>query len=550
MFLFQSTAFGNNSKARSQQQQEKTEPIPLKDFTKEMKLHLGWAQKAGTRLQDYMAERSQKLEGMVWLGPSTLDKTYWFRVEGDINNTFADKTPGQVVRAAIEADGYHIPMPESELGFLGKNPHFGTGWMNQHRKSLVSDSESVLVAYHNSQGRLETANENGRLPVFKHAPGSNVNSTLIGASETEGVFISATLPQLIDGPMKPFLDMLKMPGEMRPKAMMINHCQYAAEQDLKELLGPLPSFFPTDKPLPASLSPWLSGGMMRMLGFNGLLVSDAYNMGAAGDFVAATLADSAGTAKGRTLSKMTDHTILFVQSVYAGINWALYCEPDREQVKKHYDSNPDFARLFDNLALESLFLKLKCMPASERKEVGINVEGLELPDLRKKPGELSDEKVKTIGALRAALENSSPAKSFAIKMGALLNSMEDKEHGFRPPAIKAISDYYCRAEDIWNRSGVLIMEFRKNFIEEMTGQKFKGIGDFQADPPIPSEAKGKMTLEKYSELDEQRKTAEQKFMECLFSNKDFVKAYGSVDWNGKEMKSVFVECYKKQVSGF
>ena len=59
-----------------------------------------------------------------------------------------------------------------------------------------------------------------------------------------------------------------------------------------------------------------------------------------------------------------------------------------------------------------------------------------------------------------------------------------------------------------------------------------------------------MALEKYSELENKRKTAEQKFMEYLFSNKDFVKAYGSVDWNSREMKSVFEECYKKQVSGF
>jgi|GEM_PF-7062682 len=195
-------------------------------------------------------------------------------------------------------------------------------------------------------------------------------------------------------------------------------------------------------------------------------------------------------------------------------------------VERQYKSDKEFAKVLDDLALESLFLKLKLVPEESRKALDLEVLGrMELADLSRPAAKLDFEKARAIERLRQCLENPDATKSLKLKIASLQEGgLGEEGLAYRPPELQAVGEYFSRYSDLWNRSGVIALEFRKNILEAKTGKKFKSLEDFGRD------AIGRRN--------------DDKFIEYLFSNKEFVEAYNSIEWNGTEMRSVFKNQYQ------
>ncbi len=461
------------------------------------------------------------LSKVVW-GPN-LESTYWFRT--DYVSGLADTSPEGMASSMLLAAKKGIPITNGDAaamerlsgnGIVGDSAKEKKSELAElkrfifsHRREQVSPEEMLALFAVNRHAGLEVAEENGVLAVIKHFPGATDGS--IGYTEKSAVDIDLNLQQLLNGPAAPFILAFNSRYN-HPKAVMTAHVSYsAAENELRKKYD-----FPHMEfcaPVPATFSPYLIKGLLRQeLGFDGLIVSDWMSMGAIYEFIDKIQKRLPAEIKG------ANYTVLqAICSIYAGINLitGVYVDDkETKELRRYYDSNKDFRLLLDELALESLFLRLKCMPKSKRPSFPHDMSGIKLSDLKNSKG-VSLEKQKIIAELKKiiGLEGKEPL-AFRRKLQSILLASPHKT--LKNEAIWTELSQYSRSVDLWNRGGILALEFRKNIVEELTGKKFASFG--RNDMYNPSG-----------------------WLNKLFSEPGFRKTYESIDWNGKHMRLAFSE---------
>jgi hypothetical protein len=117
--------------------------------------------------------------------------------------------------------------------------------------------------------------------------------------------------------------------------------------------------------------------------------------------------------------------------------------------------------------------------------------------------------------------NPTPAKmNLEQKVELLFLMVKEPSHQYR---FYNPSDNYS---DAWNRKGMLLMEFRKNCLEEITGQKFPSLADFGS----PKSFRG---------------TDGEAFLKALWTAPGFKEAYEQVDWTSATSRKAFESAVQK-----
>jgi hypothetical protein len=342
------------------------------------------------------------------------------------------------------------------------------------------------------------------------------------------VSISGSLKDMTDGPLKPFALALKM--LQAPQAVMISHAAYEMEGELRARYPDLQE--PCSGLIPASLSPFIIRGLLRReLGFEGLVVSDWYNMGAINDFLRQGKERFGNDA---ALKSVSPPAAMIILAVYAGVN-SISCPSVQtrygnefvtakraaDEVMRYYAGNPSFRRIFESLVAETFYLKAKNMPADFRESLPFRIEDISFGDLSRERPKLPAEKAAALKALNDYV-GSLP---FTDKLLVLVTS----EYNFRNDFAKtgttvyAMHEFYTEGIDVWNKNAILSLKIRKDVVEELSGKKWP-------DPPLDQHE-------------------EEPWVRSLMEDQEFRAVYDRIDWNGAAMKAAYADALEKRLPG-
>ena len=566
MFLFQSTA-----QKKSQQEPGKAHQmlIPYENFTPQMKQWLAAVETAANGLEKTVAGMTKKLSpNIVYFGPNMLDTSFFYRLmPGQTSHSLEDYLDEEHF-----AFKHRLPFVQRDVDFINNPANFANAssktreqrsdFLDAFKKpefsrAMVSEEEFGLLGRLIYDGRQEGVKGRGILFCVKHFPGeSNVS---MGITHDQEVSSPISLKGLYSGPMKPFLDILQK-SEVKPTMVMMGHVAYPiAEKELRVKHPGLPELFPLDLEVPATLSPYMVRGLLREdLGYEGLISCDSIAMDAIEDYVRKKLPNLPEEYhEFHNVFASPKGTLIFILSVYAGINHVVgFGEngaiPDTRNIKKYYETEKEFQLLFDNLAFETLFLKIKNMPGEIRPQDLPDLGGISLKDLKLEPELLPKEKRDRLKALKKLLEGNN---DFMKKLDVLLTNGLDyrpskcDRFGFArfesksDPSVEKVLTYYAKYDDLWNRGGLLDMKFRQFIIKELLGAKGAKENEELTNVWITYLYSNPIDW-RFSEPDS--KLSADRQLDNLFANPDFRKAYENMDWNSTEWRSVFEEYARRQ----
>lgn len=95
-------------------------------------------------------------------------------------------------------------------------------------------------------------------------------------------------------------------------------------------------------------------------------------------------------------------------------------------------------------------------------------------------------------------------------------------------------NHYALANDIWNRTGILVLIQRQKIIEKITGKKF-------ALPPNFSGTVRKKQEEASEEYAERKRAYEEQWFSELMSDKEFRMYYDAIPWESPLAEKLFQE---------
>ena len=553
--------------------------IPFEKFTPQMKQWLGAVEIAAKDLRNLVSNRTKGLsDNTVYLGPNVIDPSFFYRLTPGQQSYFLPDYTDEEHKAMK----HRVPFLKRDMDYMANPANFSGApdstlrqraeLINAFKKpefvrEMVSEHEFSLLGRLIYDGRQEGVKNKNILLCIKHFPGGDNIS--IGAAHTQSTVSEFSLPALYGGPLRAFVDILKNSKE-KPPLVMTGHAAYPqAEKELRAKHKNLPTIFSLSLDVPATFSPYMVRGLLRRdLGFQGLVVSDAIGMDALSNYAEKIRA-------GLPKSQREDYPVgalVFFLSAYAGINhgigWGEYgpC-PDNYHVKKLYDSSQEFRRLFDELALETLFLKVKLMPASLKPAGLPDLGNVSLGDLKLPLSGMPEGKQAKINALKALIGGND---AFLKKLDVLVTnrmgyrpSMYSLENGkdrrsdqlrdFRDlpdqsksdPRVEAVLDYYSSIDDLWNRGGLLDIKFRTSILENLPSAKKSP----HSDEFTTSWDRGISfnMIDWSTSLDPKKSSAP--YIDKLFSDPAFKKAYGGMDWNSPEWQSVFAEYLRRLNAG-
>jgi len=502
MLLFQTVHAPVRTQAKQQQQPEYT------------RQQLQFAvREAGKGVGEWLGAKNKVFStygrpiSVVW-GPSP--DCYRYRVQDTefpaAGDGVGDTTPEKLAMHMKKAAQYHVPISERDVAFARRHK------VPINAKAVASGPENLVLFMLHAQARM--GGEDGRIYAAKHLfeQGAEFENT-----ELAQISYPSGLSELLRGAARPFIDLVL--SKNQPKALMAGHASYpSAEAELREKYLSLPSILPPGRATPVSVSPhFLQGFVRNDMHFSGIIATDDAGMGAMRDYF-----ESVRPSLPKEMQKLSHEALFFVLSVYAGVNFPLHSfeAPERQEVRRIYESSQEFRTLFNSLALESLFLKLHALDPS-----GMLVSGLKLSDMSALQGSLSEEKQLKIWRLGQAFKEGKDefeAKFFSIASFDSKMPESKAGHAGLPEPVLLVLLRFSETTDLWNRTGVINVEFRKRVIESLTGKSFPEPDGF------PTEAA---------------------WLSALFSSKDFASAYAKIDWSSAGMQAIFEEYYSELASG-
>ena len=449
----------------------------------------------------------------VCLGPAV----YCYRYRVSDAHVSLDEGIGATTRQELalhmkKAAGYGIPFAAADAPLARK---LGVRF---DESKLASDEECFSVFMVHCLSRLRDGKDYGRKYIVKHLfeQGAEFENT-----EESQVRYSTTISELRDGVGRAFFSLASLKNP--PAGFMAGHASYpVAEKELRKAYSSIISVLPPSSGAPVSLSPhFLRGFVRKEMKYDGLIVTDDMFMPGMRDYLK-TIRPSLP----KDVQALSDPALFFVLAVYAGANWPLYVKgfdaSEKKEVQGLYISSPQFRRVFDSLALESLFLKLRTINPADGM-----IGGLSLPDLSAQQEFLTAEKRKKIGELASVFKQGAHGAQgeFEAKFMILASRAAINEHtglyeippGLPKPVLDCVQ-FFSRIDEVWSRNGIIDMFFRQKVVEGLTGKSFPGPDDFEK---------------------------EADWLEALMRNKVFSEAYGKVDWNGTMMRAIFGSYYQE-----
>ncbi|HIH22550.1 TPA: hypothetical protein HA238_02380 [Candidatus Micrarchaeota archaeon] len=464
----------------------------------------------------YISERSRDFMFRMALGP-TFDGSYYYWV------------------GKMEKMGYQ------DVGLTGDlYKRQKTRALELGLPPLESLNSDFLALFHYTQFKARQNGAKQSSIVPKHFPGG----PSMEETEANELIVTGTL-QTMQNSIQPFA--LVIGSKNPPTGIMLSHAKYTMEEELRKkyphIIDPLKELGIDKKHLlPASLSPYIIRGLLREdLGYEGLVVSDWYNMGAIRLFINKIRKESL------VLSKMTPSTAIAVFAIYAGINHAYGLiaydkdhskEDDDEKmriasIEKLYAGDKKFAELLDKLVMETTCLGLKTFKKTDRWVFDIyespleDVERLSFKDLRadiESPDVDKKERVMALKDYVKGLTIEAKLKIIGLASKNPINSSYEREL-FGDELMPSMINNFNLGHDLWSRWGILVLQFRKQFVESILSQP----GRWPAIPKVkPSSGED-----------------ETKWITSLMEDKDFRKVYDSIDWNDPKIKDACKKVLKE-----
>jgi hypothetical protein len=406
----------------------------------------------------------------------------------------------------------------------------------------------------NLRGRMASGQSRGQLLVPKHFPGggpleATERTEMVISSVEFGVDFSSVGKWLATSPFV-LADKTEKIG-----AMMTSHACYPKLEESVSLEYPdISGILPAGERTPATFSPYIIEGLLRRkLGFGGLIVSDWVEMGSLDSFCSSKkmlenpmmselyliytsrvrkMRESHRSEQEIAMEKNAyDGAVRFVLAANAGVNMVGGTETLGNfygYVEELCKKSPQFRKILDRMALETLFVKAKLMPKGTLPKALEECAGaLEFSDLRKGKNELSREKYEALQTLAKFVEGFSdyakirlmnvksyqglPTENFASD--ALFSGLE------RRNAFLAMEKFYGSHTDVYNKGGLLVVMFRKLVVEGVTGRKWE---DMPSNPQLEGE-----------------------WLQKLMSDPEFRAAYDAIDWNGPGMRKAYAMALQK-----
>jgi len=549
-------------------QKSEAKLIQFKDFTPEMHHTYNAAKKSAEKLEKviygrtiYMLENAdENLNGGQYLGPN-LDDCYFHRqwmggIQDMMQSTYSAATLVEEARnnAGVFLLSWHldymrkwapvwpstIQMSHDDVAsaFASKDAMraFASGLERKNGKVIVSNEEMQLEFMANGNARMDAGAKNTANFVLKHYP------PVPGTDATHASRVSfpgLSLSELDSHYARAFDYFL---SENKASSVMMAHTVFPGiEQEMAIKHPEIKSIIPSGVPIPACLSPNIIRGHLRKdLGYEGMVLPDSFGMTG----FRALLGDIFKQVKGSLPPGGSD--AVAVLAIYAGLNefplgdpdFENFSKPNAERVKQYYDSNNDFKKLFDDLLREKLFFKEKFFCQKEKSfQVELTGETLSYSHPQFSPNpEMAEMHLSDLYSER---KNLTPEKARII--GEIDRQISDMSFAQK---IEALRERFCQSSDLRNRGNNFALQLRKGIIEDLYGLKLP-------DYPISTDersAKDPLSLDerqrKKPSADEISRM-EKDWQESLFANKDFSKAYYSINWNSLEMRSIFAVLEKE-----
>ena len=540
----------------------KSEPklVPFKDFTPEMLLAYGAAKKSAEKLEKviynrtiYMLENlGENQDGMQFLGPN-LDDCYFHRQwtrgnKPDYDYNLPDLVGEARANAGVFLLAWHLDYirkwapviaaravfsssPDIIRVFSSKEAlrSFASGLERKNGDVIVSNEEMQLQFMANGNARMDAGAKNAANFVLKHYPPAPATDATHASTVA---FPNLTLSQLTGHYARAFDYFL---SENKASSVMLSHSSFPdIEKELARKHPEIKSIIPSNVFTPASLSPNIIRGHLRKeLGYEGMAIPDAFNMMGFTTMMKSIFQQ----AKNKLPQGASISDALAIAAIYAGLNEFPmpssdrldYPLPNAKIIWQYYSANKDFKKLFDDLLREKLFFKSKFFGQKEesyqfRGETTIYYVPQYSPNPRMSEMHLSDLHAGSKGlpaekaSILAEIDRQISEMDFAQKISALMAP-------------------FSKGTDLRNRGNNFTLQLRKGIIEGIYGLKFPDY-PLSTDERTPRNLLGDVREHKKPSTEEISRM-EKEWQDSLFSNKEFSKAYHSINWNSVEMRSIF-----------
>ncbi|MFA6907347.1 MAG: hypothetical protein WC263_00810, partial [Candidatus Micrarchaeia archaeon] len=276
------------------------------------------------------------------------------------------------------------------------------------------------------------------------------------------------------------------------------------------------------------------GHLRKELGYGGMVIPDSFDMQG---FIT-LLKPIFQQAKSKLPPGASISDALAIAAIYAGLNefplknsdHLEYPAPNPKIIKQYYGSNSDFKKLFDGLLREKLFFQAKFFGQKEQSyefqgektiyytpQFSPNpaMSGMHLSDLYADPKSLPAEKARILGEID--------------------RQISEMDFGGK---IKTLQVQFSKGTDLRNRGNNFSLQLRKGIIEELYGLKLPDY-PLSTDERIPVDLLLGNARERKKPSADEISQMERAWQESLFANKEFSKAYYSIDWDSVEMRSIF-----------
>lgn len=425
--------------------------------------------------------------GAFAFGSGFLDGTYWNRI-GHGSREESAVVGGKVER--IVDWGQDTPRRLLAEARRANSIPFVPRFLADSPERLVLGSLRLL-------GLTSAADAQGRTIVPKHFPGG---PTDIELTEGRTINIPGRFPELAPY-LAPFLVIMPL----KPKAMMVIHATYSdwEKRDLRPRWPELASVECGGCAYPASLSPFILRGYLRDgLQFRGLIIADWMDMHSIKNFTADIKPKL--TPELQRVYEGSPTALIIVMGVHSGLNWitGIPSQTQRDAVPAlwgYYRANAKFKALFDAHVEETARLRGKTdhqvTPANYRAMAErLKKAGLAVP--------MSGD---------AARDQAYVAFASALEV-LTLSSTDTKTQNWT---------------DVRSRGGVMTLSFRIELLNQLNGTDFPTLAAVRRRIPGADDA-------------------EEAWIKALQEDPTFMRAYGSVDWEGPDMRAAFLNYMHSQ----
>ncbi len=259
------------------------------------------------RLEDYLERRSRGMRPGWIFGPN-FDDCYFYRIR---LKDISEELPGDGVT------------PQMMFALANGVPALET----------IPEGERLAMFLAGYSGRRKGAVDARHILCVKHFPGGTR-----WLENTELVSTTVAFPGGIGDwcrSLEPFEAAIGI-APFLPAVMTSHACYPGLEKDLRELYPEIETWMQPDVLRPATFSPHILQGLLRrMMGFDGPVVTDWVDMGAAFRF----LLDYRKRMPA-TLRELSDNALLFVLSVDAGCNFVTGLKTRQYRMHRTRDLGP------------------------------------------------------------------------------------------------------------------------------------------------------------------------------------------------------------------